>query len=332
MNLRLGTRGSHLAITQSGMVAASLEELGATVELVRIKTTGDKITDVALSRIGDRGLFVKEIEQALLDGAVDLAVHSMKDMPTTLPPGLVIACVPRRLPPLDCMVSLKHERFDALPRGARIGSGSLRRRAQLWAARSDLVLEELRGNVGTRVRKIAEQGLDATILALAGLSRLGVPGLEKGEPVRFRVPANWGEAVEGAQVWISPISPTVCLPAVGQGALCIETREDAAAVRGILERLDDAASHAAVDCERALMRLLEGGCQVPIGAWSRVEGGRLRVDAVLASPDGREVLRAEASGAVEDAEAIGERAGRALLDQGGGAIVAALREMPVSGS
>lgn len=330
-NLRLGTRGSHLALTQSGMVARSLEQRhpGLSVELVTIKTTGDRVTDTALSRIGDRGLFVKEIEQALLDGSVDFAVHSMKDMPTGLPDGLCIACVPLRLPPYDCMVSLQHEAFEALPRGARLATGSLRRRAQFLSARPDLVIEEIRGNLPTRIRRVAERGLDGTVLALAGLSRLGVPGLVGSPgvppPVRFRVPEDWGEGVAAQEVWISTIPPGICLPAIGQGALCLETREDASEVRALLQALDDADSHAAVTCERALMRALEGGCQVPIGGWARVVDGALTFEACLADPAGREVLRAEGGGPVTDAERIGLAVADGLLRQGGDAIVAALR-------
>lgn len=327
--MKLGTRGSHLALTQSGMVARDVERLrpGLSVELVAIKTTGDNVTDVALSRIGDRGLFVKEIEHALLEGSVDFAVHSMKDMPTALPEGLCIACVPRRLPPFDCLVSVNAERFEKLPRGARLATGSLRRRAQIASARPDISLEEIRGNLPTRIRKISEQGFDGTILALAGLSRLGVPGLlDRRAPVRFRVPEDWGEQVGGQEVWISPIPPAVCLPAVGQGALCIEAREDNAEVLALLERLQDRDSRAAVDCERALMRALEGGCQVPVGGWARVENGRLRVDAILATVDGRDVLRAEAEGALTEAEALGRAVADDLLAQGGASIIGGLRE------
>ena len=339
--VRLGTRGSALALTQSGMVARALEAAcpGVRVELVTIKTTGDKITDVALAKIGDRGLFVKEIEQALLEGEVDFAVHSMKDMPTCLPEGLLIAAVPRRLPPHDCMVSLTHASFAALPQGARIGTGSLRRRAWLRHVRPDIHLDEIRGNLPTRIRKLREQGLDATILALSGLSRLGVPGLLGDEPgqgsgaalgevppaVRFSPPASWGEQVTGEAVWIVPLDPAACLPAVGQGALCLEAAANRHDILAMLARLDDPESHAAVRAERALMRRLEGGCQVPIGAWSRVDAGRLHLAAMLADPSGAPLHRAEVDGPMHDGERLGIEAAERLLAQGGQVVLDALR-------
>lgn len=326
MKLILGTRGSHLALTQSQQFATALEAAhpDLTVELQVIRTTGDRITDVPLSRIGDKGLFTKELEQALQAGTVHFAVHSMKDMPTRLPDGLEIGCVPRRMPPLDCLLSLRPGGFEALPQGARVASGSLRRRAQLLHARPDLVLEEMRGNVATRIRKMAERGLDGTILALAGLSRLGVPGLEAG-PVEFVLPASWDEEAAGTRVFITPLSADVCLPAVGQGALCIETRVGDDEVKARLRALDDAASHAEIDCERALMRALEGGCQVPIAAWARCQGASLSLQAVVASLDGRRRVRTEGSGPLEEAERIGADAAEVLRAQGADAILEAIR-------
>jgi hydroxymethylbilane synthase len=312
MKLRLGTRGSALAVAQSGHVAEALCQLHPqlSIELVAIKTTGDKITDVALSKIGDRGLFVKELEEALLDGFVDFAVHSMKDMPTALPDGLSIACVPVRRSPLDCLVSLQHTSLDALPVGARVGTGSLRRRAQLRAFRPDLQFVEIRGNLSTRIRKLSSEGLDATVLAVAGLERLGV--------------TVGGRALvedAGLEVWLSPIPSDVCLPAVGQGALCLEARDDRPDVLEILAALDDPDSHTAVLCERALMRRLQGGCQVPIAGWARVSDGDLLLDAALAALDGSKMIRVSRRGGIP----IGVQAAEDILAQGGDVILEEIR-------
>lgn len=334
-----GTRGSRLALTQTSEVARSLERAhpGLAVTLQTIRTTGDHITDVALSKIGDRGLFVKEIEQALLDGSVDFAVHSMKDMPTQILEGLVIACVPPRQPPFDCLVSLHHSGFSALPEGARIASGSLRRRSQLRRARPDLVLEEIRGNLPTRIRRMQERGLDGTVLALAGLARMGIGGLlEASEAmlrgdrelasVRFRLTPEWGDDVMGMEVWLSPLSPLTCLPAVGQGALCLETRADAGRARGLLDVLHDAESFVAVKAERALMRTLEGGCQVPVGAWMRREGDGWQMEGMVGSLSGDRCLRAAVSCPLDaDPEELGQRLATSLLEQGGREILDEIR-------
>lgn len=326
-NVRLGTRGSFLALTQSKQVAAALEAAhpGLRVELDIIKTTGDKITDVPLSRIGDKGLFTKEIEMALLDGTVDIAVHSMKDMPTALPEGLIIGAVPARKPPFDCLIALKPGGMAALGEGARVATGSLRRRAQLRYARPDLALEEMRGNVTTRIRKMVENELDGIILALAGLSRLGVAGLETGEPVAFVVPTDWDDALAGTRVFITPVPYDVCLPAVGQGALCIEARAGDDEVLSLLAALDDANSHAEVVAERALMRTLEGGCQVPIAARAEVEEGVLRLKAMVATLDGSHRIVASAEGAPADADRLGRETATDLRAQGADAILAEIR-------
>jgi hydroxymethylbilane synthase len=336
--LKLGTRGSQLALTQSRQVAQALEAAheGLKVELEIIRTTGDRVTDVPLSRIGDKGLFTKELEQALLARTVDFAVHSMKDMPTRLPQGLVIGCVPTRKAPLDCLLSLRPGGFDALPEGARVASGSLRRRAQLLYARPDLRLEEMRGNVPTRIRRMAERGVDGTILAVAGLARLGVGGLEgalNGGGVEFEVPPSWDEEAAGTRVFIVPLPSRICLPAVGQGALCLETREGDGAVLDLLDALNDPDSFAEIVCERALMRALEGGCQVPIAAWARVEGERIRIEAIVASLDGRRLIRAELEGQAAEGDAIGREAAASLLAQGADQILEEIRqavpEMPI---
>lgn len=337
--LVLGTRGSRLALTQSSAVARSLEQAhpGLEVELKTIRTTGDHITDVALSKIGDKGLFVKEIEEALLRGEVDFAVHSMKDMPTQVPEGLGIACVPRRVPPFDCLVSLHHRTFSHLPRGARIASGSLRRRSQLRRARPDLVMEEIRGNLPTRIRRMQERGLDGTVLALAGLVRMGIPELldasaamlrgdMEAATVRFRLTPEWGEDVAGMEVWLSPVPPDTCLPAVGQGALCLEAREDAEETRRLLAALDDPESRWAVQAERALMRAVEGGCQVPVGAWMRRDGDGWIIEGMIGSLSGDRCLRSTVEGTADaDPEGLGTRLATTLLEQGGREILEQVR-------
>lgn len=330
--IRLGTRGSKLALTQSQQVADALSAAhgGLRVDLEIIKTTGDRITDVPLSRIGDKGLFTKEIEVALLDGSVDFAVHSMKDMPTALPEGLVVGAVPRRKPPFDCLISLAPGGIAGLAEGARVATGSLRRRAQLRHARPDLVLEEMRGNVTTRIRKMVDSALDGIVLALAGLSRLGVDGLEAGTPVTFTVPPDWDEALAGTRVHITPVPFDICLPAVGQGALCLETRAGDDEIVSLLSVVDDAGSHAEVCAERALMRALEGGCQVPIAARAVAEGGRLRLQAMVATLDGRRRIVAEREGSTAEAERIGIDAAAALRAQGADVILAEIRGAPPS--
>lgn len=325
--IRLGTRGSQLALTQSRQVAAAFEALhpGVRVELEIIRTKGDRITDVPLSRIGDKGLFTKELEVALLEGRIDFAVHSMKDMPTTLPEGLIIGAVPLRKPPFDGLITLTPGGFETLPTGARVATGSLRRRAQLRHARPDLVLEEMRGNVPTRIGKLVEHGLDGIILALAGLSRLGVPEPGTDESVEFVVPDAWDEGLAGARVFISAVPAQVCIPAVGQGALCLEAREGDKRVLALLGALDDRPSHAEVRCERAIMRALEGGCQVPIAAWATHDAGRLKVRAMVASLDGGRRLEATAEGMPDEAEHLGRTVADALRRQGAGDILDEIR-------
>jgi hydroxymethylbilane synthase len=254
-----------------------------------IKTTGDKITDVPLAKVGTKGLFTKEIEEALLDGRADLAVHSLKDLPTELPEGLVLAAVPEREDPRDAVVG--HNLAD-LPSGARVGTSSLRRAAQLRQMRGDLTVESVRGNLDTRLRKLDEGQYDAILLAAAGLKRLG-----------------WGGRI--AEI----LAPKVMCPAVGQGALAIETRA-AGAGFDACAALDHRDTHAAITAERGLLAALGGGCQVPIGAHAIVDGGRLRLVAIVASPDGAELVRGEAEGAAAEAEFIGRNLGAELLHRG----------------
>ena len=289
--LRIGSRGSQLALWQAHYVQALLEGQGHQVEIEIIKTTGDKITDVALAKVGTKGMFTKEIEEALEAGRVDLAVHSLKDLPTELQPQFELVAIMKREDPRDAFLSVEHARFHDLPKGARVGTSSLRRQAQLKAVRPDLDIHPLRGNVDTRLRKLEEGQYQAIILASAGLKRLGLT-----QRVR------------------EIISAEVVCPAVGQGALGIECRSGDAHTRKALAFLDDAGTRKACAAERSLLRSLGGGCQVPIGAFAETVDGRLRLNAVVARPDGSLVLREQQSG--EDPEKLGAEVGAALRQQG----------------
>jgi len=292
--LVIASRGSQLALWQARWVQAQLTAAGYECRIEIIKTTGDKITDVPLAKVGTKGLFTKEIEEALLDGRADLAVHSLKDLPTELPAGLVLAAVPEREDPRDAVIG---KPLAELPQGARVGTSSLRRSAQLRKLRPDLVIESVRGNLDTRLRKLDEGQYDAILLAAAGLKRLG-----------------WGDR-------IAEILPAdVMCSAVGQGALAIETRGSGAGFDAC-SALDHAASHAAVMAERGVLGSLGGGCQVPIGAYATVDGGTIRLLGVVASPDGSEIIRAESSGPADEAEALGQRLGATLLERGARAIL-----------
>jgi hydroxymethylbilane synthase len=297
--LRIGSRGSQLALWQAHHISALLRERGHEVELEIIKTTGDKITDVALAEVGTKGMFTKEIEEALAEGRVDLAVHSLKDLPTELSTGFEIAAVTRRENPRDVLCSRKFKSIDDLAQGARVGTSSLRRQAQLKAVRRDLDIHPLRGNVDTRLRKLEAGEYDAIILAAAGLNRLG-----KTELVKQVIPAE------------------IMCPAAGQGALGIEIRAGDAATRQHLAFLDDAAARATTTCERALLNKLGGGCQVPIGASAEVRNGRLHLEAIVADPDGSKVLRESREGT--DPVQLGESVGDILLQRGGDAILEAV--------
>lgn len=294
--LRIGSRGSQLALWQANHIAALLRERGHQTEIEIIKTTGDKILDVALAKVGTKGMFTKEIEEALAEGRVDLAVHSLKDLPTELPQGFEIAAITRRENAQDVFCSTRYGSMAELPKGARVGTSSLRRQAQLKAIRPDLEIHPLRGNVDTRLRKLAEGEYDAVILAAAGLSRLG-----KTELVKQVIPKD------------------VICPAAGQGALGIEIRAGDAATRPYLTFLDDADARAATTCERALLNTLGGGCQVPIGAAAEVRTGRLHLDAIVANPDGSKILRESRDG--DDPEKLGREVGESLLRSGGDAIL-----------
>ena len=297
--LRIGSRGSQLALWQAHHISTLLRERGHEVELEIIKTTGDKITDVALAKVGTKGMFTKEIEEALAEERIDLAVHSLKDLPTELSPSFEIAAITTRENPLDVLCSSKYTSIEDLPRAARIGTSSLRRQAQLKAVRPDLDTYPLRGNVDTRLHKLEAGEYDAIILAAAGLNRLG-----KTQLVKQVIPAE------------------VMCPAAGQGALAIEIRAGDSVTRQHLAFLDDAAARTATTCERALLNKLGGGCQVPIGAFAEVREGRLHLEAIVADPDGSEVLRESRDGS--DPVQLGESVGETLLQRGGDAILEAV--------
>jgi hydroxymethylbilane synthase len=294
-SLRIGTRGSRLALWQAQFVADRLRPVAAPrpVELVEIQTAGDRVRDLPLSRIGGDGVFTKEIERALLAGAVDVAVHSLKDLPTAPVDGLLLAAVPARGPAGDVFISRRHRSFDELPSGAVVGTGSLRRRAQALYRRPDLRLADLRGNVETRLRKLADQDLDAIILAQAGLERLGL-----GEFVTEVLHPGW------------------MLPAVGQGALGLECRTDDGATRELLQYLDDAPTRQAVRAERALLRGLDGGCLVPVGTATAITGEVLTLRAAVFQPEGKDRVDGEIRGSPADAEDLGRRLAQDLLSRG----------------
>ncbi|MFB3814067.1 MAG: hydroxymethylbilane synthase [Terriglobales bacterium] len=295
-HLRIGSRGSQLALWQANHISALLRKRGHEVEIEIIKTTGDKITDVALAKVGTKGMFTKEIEEALAEGRVDLAVHSLKDLPTELPAGFELAAITKRQHPNDVFLSLQYDSIDELPLGARVGTSSLRRQAQLKVLRPDLDIHPLRGNVDTRIRKLEEGEYDAIILAAAGLNRLG-----RTELVR--------------QV----IDTDIMCPAAGQGALGIEIRAGDTAMREHLKFLDDSDARKTTTCERALLNSLGGGCQVPIGAFAEVVDGTIRLHAVVARPDGSKILRLTDTGT--DPEQLGARLGKRLLKNGAESIL-----------
>ncbi len=299
--IRIATRKSPLAKWQAHHVAGLLRarEPGLEVRLHELTTKGDRILEVPLAQVGGKGLFVKEIEDALLAGDAEVAVHSMKDLPAVLADGLVIGAVPPREDPRDALCSPRWKTLAALPQGARVGTSSLRRAAQLKALRPDLRTEVVRGNVETRLRKAAE-GLDAVVLAYAGLRRLGLEA-------------------HATQVF----APEEMLPAVAQGALALEARADDAGTLARLAPLDDAATRVRVDAERGLLRRLEGGCQVPIAGHAQVEGGTVTLRALVASVDGVRVIRGERTGPAGAAVAVGEALAEQLLSLGAAEILAA---------
>lgn len=303
--LIIGSRGSALALWQARWVQTQLSGLGIETEIRIIKTTGDRITDVPLAKVGTKGLFTKEIEDALLAGEIDLAVHSLKDMPTELPDGLVLTAIPVREDPRDAVIGRV---LADLPHGSRVGTSSLRRSAQLHALRPDLVIESVRGNVDTRLRKLDEGQYDAILLATAGLNRLNLSS---------RIAEQ--------------LAPEVMCPAVGQGALAIETRSDGGAGELACRQLDHGETRAAVTAERAVLASLGGGCQVPIGAYATVANGQIHLRAVVISPDGQHIVRYEKQGDVTAARELGAAAGAELLAHGAREILEVVYGMPFAG-
>jgi len=297
--LRIGSRGSQLALWQANHISALLRARGHEVEIEIIHTTGDKITDVALAKVGTKGMFTKEIEEALAAGKVDLAVHSLKDLPTQLPKGFEIAAITERQDPRDAFCSRHFATIEELPKKARVGTSSLRRQAQLKAIRPDLNIHPLRGNVDTRLRKLEQGEYDAIILASAGLKRLG-----KTELIKQIIPAE------------------LMCPAAGQGALGIEIRAGDAKTRELLAFLDNPNARAATTCERALLNALGGGCQVPIGAFAEMRNGKLHLESIVAEPDGTHLLRDSRDGT--DPVQLGHEAGQSLLARGGDKILDAV--------
>jgi hydroxymethylbilane synthase len=292
--IRIGTRGSMLAKWQAEFVRKKiLEATGVDAEIVIIKTTGDKLQTASFVQIGGKGVFIKELEEALLNEEIDLAVHSVKDIPTEVPSRLCFPVICRREDTRDCLVAAKNETFSTLRHGARIGTSSLRRRAQILHARRDLDVRELRGNVDTRLRKVASGEYDAILLAKAGLDRLGC--------------SNRISEV---------LSPDVCMPAVGQGALGVQARLKDNDIADALAPLDDFETRQSIVAERSLLAALEGGCQVPLGAWARFERGELAIDAVVCSPDGSQHVRQRATAPPDQARELGQRVAQLLIDSG----------------
>ena len=301
MNIKIGTRGSKLALIQADSVKTSLEKIYPQIDfnIVKIKTTGDKILDSPLSRIGDKGLFTKEIEDALLKGDIDMAVHSMKDIPTVLPPGLIISAVTKRLDPRDVLVSKKKLNLDQIAPGGTIATSSLRRKAQLKSQYPQINYIDIRGNLQTRLSKMNESpDIDALVLARAGLTRLEM------------------EAI------IDQIIPEdVLLPAVGQAALAVESRESDSRINTMLEKLNDPVTSTEIHCERAFLGELGGGCQVPVGALARIDKDGLKITGLVASLDGRVIYRDSIEGGITEPEKIGRNLAKRLLSMGASVIL-----------
>ncbi|TVY11884.1 hydroxymethylbilane synthase [Paenibacillus cremeus] len=304
----VGTRQSALALTQTGQVIDQLKALceqhgiEAEFELKKIVTKGDRILDVTLSKVGGKGLFVKEIEQALLDGEVDLAVHSMKDMPFELPEGLMVGAVPEREDPRDCLITKDGRGLDDLPQGAKVGTSSLRRSCQLQHYRPDLQIESLRGNIDSRLRKLETEGFDAILLAGAGLHRIG-----------------WKDRISAY------LSPELCLPAVGQGALCIECRDNDPFILDLLSKYRHEETVVAVAAERSFLGRLNGGCQVPIGAYARVtDNQEIILTGMVGSPDGKQLLKETIAGF--DPDKLGLELAEALIAKGASQLLALAAE------
>ncbi|NIQ02937.1 MAG: hydroxymethylbilane synthase [Nitrospinaceae bacterium] len=293
--IRIGTRGSPLALWQAHWIKAQLETVheDLTVELVKIKTSGDKIQDVPLAKVGGKGLFTKEIEESMLKYGTDIAVHSMKDVPVRFPPGLGLSVVTEREDPRDVLVSRNHVTLDDLPKGAKVGTGSFRRTTQLLAYRPDLSVVPMRGNLETRLKKLETEGLDAVILAAAGLIRMDM-----------------------ADRISQFIEPEIMLPGGGQGAVGIESRKEDLAVMNRIFPLDHEDSHTALEAERGFLKRLEGGCQVPIGVYAIVDNEMIRLRGLVGSLDGKQIIRGEQTGSTEDPEELGFQLAGELLEKG----------------
>ena len=301
--LIIGTRGSKLALWQSNYIKGLVEEItGLPVELKIIKTTGDKILDVPLAKVGGKGLFTKELEVELAAGTVDLCVHSMKDVPTELPEGLYIAATPERVDPRDALVSGAGYDLVSLPAGGKVGTSSLRRVAQVRALRPDVQIVDVRGNLDTRMRKAEDGEVDVVILASAGITRMG-----------------WAERITGY------IPTEQMVSAVGQGAIGIEIRENDEFMVDVMAKINHDATFTCVTAERVVMRQLEGGCQVPIGAYARIEGDKLVMDGLVGTVEGDVIVRDYLEGSVDDPIELGERMVAALNEQGASEILAAVR-------
>ncbi|UCD71366.1 MAG: hydroxymethylbilane synthase [Syntrophobacterales bacterium] len=310
MVIRIGTRGSPLAVWQANWVQERLTQAHPrlNISLIKIKTKGDKLIDVNLEKVGGKGLFVKEIEEELLGGQIDLAVHSMKDVPVQLPKGLHIRSIPRREDPGDVLISRDHLTLEELPLGAKIGTSSLRRKAQLLSYRPDFHIVPLRGNVDTRLRKLDSMGLDGIVLAAAGVKRMRLEGSIS-----------------------QSISPEVCLPAIGQGALGIETRIADEEVNQYLGILDHEATHMSVIAERAFLRRLEGGCQVPVAALGGVsDRGMLMLKGLVGTLDGRKLIKGGIEGEIEKAEELGMDLAESLLSQGADEVLREIYEREIA--
>jgi len=297
--LRIGSRGSKLALWQAEHISSLLRAMGHEVTIEKIVTTGDRITDAPFARVGTKGMFLKEIEEALIEKRIDLAVHSLKDVPTDMPHGLMIAAIPQREDARDAFLSLHHASVTQLPKGAKVGTSSLRRQAQLRAMRPDLNVQELRGNVDTRIRKLEAGEYDAILLAAAGVNRLRL--------------------TKHVKEWMA--LDVIC-PAPGQGALAIEVRADDEHTKAIIQQLDHAPTHAAVECERAALQKLGGGCHLPVGAHAIHQNGELNLQVVVARPDGKQVLRMQRTGAIP--QKLGMDLAEAILKAGAAEILAEL--------
>ena len=298
--IRIATRKSPLALWQAEHVQRLLQQAhpGLKVELVRMSTQGDRIIDTPLAKIGGKGLFVKELEQGMLEGDADIAVHSMKDVPIELPAGLHLPVVMRREEPRDAFVSNKYRRLEELPQGARVGTASLRRQCQLYALRPDMEILNLRGNVGTRLKKLDDGHYDAIILAAAGLIRLGLEGR-----ITQKIPID------------------MCMPAIGQGVIGIECRSDDRVINGLISALEHEQTRICITAERALNRRLEGGCQVPIAGYAELTERTLHLRGLVGRPDGRTIIQAAKTGTAQQAEEMGVALAEELLDKGAAIIL-----------